>query len=140
MQGILENIIAFSLIFICSNAIHEFAHLLGCWFLKCRVVDLKVPFFVLYRDGKIRFTFTLLKEHNHCSFATTSKIKAFWITLLGPIIDLVVVAILTVVTINWIFMWGVLLAGIVILFFWVYNLLPNINGDGALLYSLFKEK
>ena len=77
MQGILENIIAFSLIFICSNAIHEFAHLLGCWFLKGRVVDLKVPFFVLYRDGKIRFTFTLFKEHNHCSFATISKKKHF---------------------------------------------------------------
>ena len=119
MQEVLENIIAFSLIFICSNAIHEFAHLLGCWFFKCRVVDLKVPFFVLYRDGKT---------------------KAFWITFLGPIIDLVIVAILAVVTINWFFMWGVLLAGIVILFFWIYNLLPNIKGDGALLYSVFKEK
>ena len=66
------------------NEYGKSAHLLGCWIFQCRVVDLKVPFFVLYRDGKIRFTFTL-KEHNHCSFATTSKSKAFWITLPKPL-------------------------------------------------------
>lgn len=139
MQKLLENIIVFSLIFICSNAIHEFAHLLGCFMFRCRVVDFKVPFFVLFRDGRIRFKFTL-KEHNHCSFATSSKSRAFLITLLGPVVDLAIVIALLIFTFNCLFMWGILLACIVIMFFGFYNLLPSINGDGALLYSLCKEK
>ena len=139
MQVVIENSIVFSLIFVCSIAIHEFAHLFGCWIFKCRLVDLKVPFFVLYRDGKTRCTFTL-KEHNHCSFATTSKTKAFCVTLLGPFIDLIIGLTLLVIYLNGCLMWGILLASIVIMFYLIYNLLPSTNGDGALLYSLFKEK
>ncbi len=139
MQEILQNLVVFSLIFICSNAIHEFAHLLGCLIFGCRVVDLKVPFFVLYRNEKIRFKFTL-REHNHCSFATESKRKAFLVTLLGPVSDLAVVIALLIFTLKSFFMWGVVLAGMVTIWFLIYNLLPKVNGDGALLYSFFKEK
>ena len=139
MLEVFINIIVFPLIFTCANAVHEFAHLLGCLILKCRLVDLKIPFLVLYRDGKCRFMFTL-KEHNHCTFAASEKFKAAIITLMGPVIDLLVIIALLFIAFKCFFMWGILLSAIVIFCFWVYNLLPNINGDGALLRRLFKEK
>lgn len=121
-----------------STILHELAHLFLCLLFKCRVVEFKIPFFVLYSEGHMKMQFSL--KSSHCSFATKNKSKAFWIVLIGPLIDVLVVIALLLFLFFVRFDWGVLVAIVFNLILCVYNLLPAVGGDGVLICELFKER
>lgn len=138
MTAILKFFIVFLLVVLCSHALHEGAHLLACFILKCKVVDFKVLFFSLSRGKQPGFRFSV-KGSNHCSFSCADKKKALWVTVMGPLVNLLLGVILVLTALGSHPNWGVLAGGIYNLIICVYNLLPRVGGDGALISELLKE-
>lgn len=123
-------------VFICtiSTAAHEFAHLIMCKILKCRVIDLKVPFFQ-FKESRWSVQ---TEGRNHCSFAASSDAKMKAIVVAGPLIELIVsvgcLLAANVVQTGWIKA-GFFAGAALIVISVAYDLLPITGGDGKLLFS-----
>ena len=127
------------LIILLSNTLHEMAHLLFCLFLRCEVVEFKIPFLTFYRNRQLKVNFSI-KEHNRCSFISNSPSKALRITIIGPLTNLIIGVTALVLTLNCKTNWGILVGGVYNIVMCIYNLLPSMGGDGLLIYRLLKEK
>ena len=130
---ILITLLVSGVIFALSTVLHEFAHLVMCKVFGCRVVGLKVLCF--YFDGhkwSVRF-----KGKNHCAFVSDDKKKMRLIVAAGPLTEMLITVILLVLGMmqhggtRISFLFSSLLIGVSIIF----NLLPNGNGDGRMLFK-----
>ena len=128
-----------ALIFILSGICHEIGHLLACFFLKCKFVELKIWFIKIIKENKKIIVKLCFNEKEHCSFLTNSKIKMMVVMLMGPLANLLIAALFGI---------AVLLLGsnLVIIFGLCYNLFltigtlrPGAKGDGYMIYTTYKE-
>jgi len=139
VSTILGNVAFVILIILLSNTLHEMAHLLFCLFFRCEVVEFKIPFLIFYRNRQLKAKFSI-KEHNRCSFISNSPSKALWITIIGPLTNLIIGVAALVLILHCKTNWGILVGGVYNIVMCIYNLLPSTDGDGLLIYRLLKEK
>lgn len=117
-----------------SMAVHEFAHLIMCKMLGCRVIEIKIPFFI-YSDNR---WYVQTEGRNHCSFVANNNIKMKTIVAAGPLSELIIVIgcllAANIIQKGWI-RTGLFASAVLIVISVVYDLLPVTGGDGKLLFS-----
>lgn len=124
---------------ILSDTLHELAHVALCRVLRCPVTGLKLPFLLLRKDGRKMLRFSL-REQKHCTFRTDDPGKALWVTLSGPLANLLLGAVLLAFGLAEEPRLYLLPGGVYNFVMFAYNLLPVGGGDGALICKLLKER
>lgn len=129
----LLSVIGVVLICFISMAAHEFAHLIMCKLLGCRVIEIKIPFFK-YSGNR---WYVQTEGRNHCSFVANNNIKMKAIVAAGPLSELLIVVgcllAANIIQMGWISA-GLFASAALIVISVVYDLLPVTGGDGKLLF------
>ena len=125
-------------LYCCTSILHELGHYLACIALRIKVVSLKIYFLNFYWVDDHTDLIWSWKGSNHCRFMTPQKGQMIIAVLAGPIVDFISIFLLFIVYAylrpQW-FSYSFCIAGIVCFLSLVYNALPWINGDGALIYK-----
>lgn len=139
MCDIIASVFIACIVFMVSTFIHEFAHLLMCRILNCRVVGMKA-LFLCYDGHKWSFK---LSGKNHCAFITDNGMIMKTIVAAGPTAEVVVIlcSLLIAYLSSLIYIRiGFVCAAIMIAISILFNLLPMTNGDGKMLFKKERDK
>ena len=140
VPNIIENILLVLLAVPISNILHEFIHFLFCLFLRCKVLEVKIPFLKISWDNNFHCSFSL-RENNRCTFSTSNKVKAILIAIVGPLLNLIAgITMILVWYCHFLNAWGVAIAGVYNVALFIHNMLPRSGGDGALIVRHLREK